>query len=93
LDDLGAAAAHIKKELADGSPPPPRPSRRGRKLAKREPSGRACSFCGCTDPHRAMVHGPGVQICGECVTIAGEIVAAQHQQAERDLQPGRRLNG
>ncbi|HEX4811536.1 MAG TPA: Clp protease N-terminal domain-containing protein [Nonomuraea sp.] len=93
LDDLGVEAAHIKKELADCIPPPPRPGRRGRKLGKREPGTRACSFCGCPDPHRAMVHGPGVQICGECVTIAGEIVAAQHEQADRELQPGRRLIG
>ncbi|MGW3353413.1 Clp protease N-terminal domain-containing protein [Nonomuraea rubra] len=93
LDDLGIEAAHIKKELADHIPPPPRPGRRGRKLAKPGRAERACSFCGCTDPHRAMVHGPGVQICGECVTLAGEIVAAQHEQADRALQPGRRLIG
>ncbi|MFB4269663.1 Clp protease N-terminal domain-containing protein [Nonomuraea sp. GTA35] len=93
LDDLGVDAAHIKKELADCIPPPPRPGRRGRKLAKPGRAQRACSFCGCTDPHRAMVHGPGVQICGECVTLAGEIVAAQHEQADRELQPGRRLIG
>ncbi|WP_049564012.1 ClpX C4-type zinc finger protein [Nonomuraea sp. SBT364] len=93
LDDLGVEAAHIKKELADCIPPPPRPGRRGRKLAKPGRAERACSFCGCTDPHRAMVHGPGVQICGECVTLAGEIVTAQHDQADRELQPGRRLIG
>ncbi|MGV9386453.1 hypothetical protein ACWDRB_62370 [Nonomuraea sp. NPDC003707] len=40
-----------------------------------------------------MVHGPGVQICGECVTLAAKIVAAQHGQADRELQPGQRLIG
>lgn len=93
LDDLGIQAAHIKKELADCIPPPPRPGRRARKLAKPSRDVRACSFCGCTDPHRAMVHGPGVQICGQCVRLAGEIVTAQHEQAEHELQPGRRLIG
>jgi hypothetical protein len=28
-----------------------------------------------------------------CVALAGEIIASQHEQAERDLQPGRRLIG
>ncbi|MET9240933.1 Clp protease N-terminal domain-containing protein [Nonomuraea sp. NPDC003709] len=93
LDDLGAETAQIKKALNEWIPAPPRPGRRARKIGKLGTGVRACSFCGCTDPHRAMVHGPGVQICGECVTIATEIIATQHDQAKRDLQPGRRLIG
>jgi hypothetical protein len=34
-------------------------------------AGRACSFCGCTDPE-PMVNGPGVRIYGECVAQADE---------------------
>ncbi|MBO3744866.1 hypothetical protein J5X84_02210 [Streptosporangiaceae bacterium NEAU-GS5] len=93
LDDLGVEAASIKRELAEWIPAPPRPSRRSRKLTKPGRGARSCSFCGCQDPHRAMVHGPGVQICGECVQLAVEIVTAQHEQADHALQPGRRLIG
>ncbi|MFG1697116.1 Clp protease N-terminal domain-containing protein [Nonomuraea sp. NPDC049309] len=91
LDVLGVQAAQIKKELSEWIPAPPRSGRRTRKIGKVPTGVRACSFCGCTDPHRAMVHGPGVQICGACVTIATEIVAARHAEAAQDLQPGRRL--
>jgi hypothetical protein len=90
LEDLGVEASRLKKELDDFIPPPPKPGRRPRKIGRRAgvPS---CSFCGCTDPHRAMVHGPGVQICGECVVLAGEIIAAG--QSEGGSGPGRRLIG
>ncbi|MFI6905804.1 Clp protease N-terminal domain-containing protein [Nonomuraea sp. NPDC050394] len=86
LDDLGVDPARIKKELNDLIPPPPRPGRRGRKLGKRDIS--ACSFCGCADQERAMVNGPGVRICGECVGFATEIIHAAHGTA---TAPGRRL--
>ncbi|MQA97390.1 MAG: hypothetical protein GEV11_23145 [Streptosporangiales bacterium] len=92
LDDLGAPATQIRQELDDRIPPPARPRRAG-KLGKRRTGVRACSFCGCADRHRAMVHGPGVQICGECVALAGEIITSRHDQASRDLETGRRLIG
>lgn len=81
LDDLGVDPARAKKELNDCIPPPPRPGRRGRRLGKGRDGVRACSFCGCTDPHRSMVNGPGVQICGECVILAREIIESAREPA------------
>ncbi|WP_157251268.1 Clp protease N-terminal domain-containing protein [Nonomuraea typhae] len=86
LDDLGVAPARMKKELNDLIPPPPRPGRRGRKPGRRDTL--ACSFCGCADGSRAMVNGPGVQICGECVALAVEIIEAAHGKTTAS---GRRL--
>jgi hypothetical protein len=91
LNDLGVDAARVKKELSDCIPPPPRPGRR-RRIGKHDPGARACSFCGCTDPHRPMVNGPGVRICGQCVALASDIIQTSHDQATRDsLSDGRLL--
>ncbi|MGW6196956.1 Clp protease N-terminal domain-containing protein [Kribbella sp. NPDC055110] len=77
LDSLGVELARVKKELADLIPPPARSGRRGRRTGKPDRDGRACSFCGCSDTGRAMVNGPGVRICSECVVLASDIVGAQ----------------
>jgi ATP-dependent Clp protease ATP-binding subunit ClpA len=77
LNDLGVDPAQIKKELADCIPPPPRPRRR---LGKGR-SGRTCSFCGCADPGRPMVAGPGVWICGECVQLSTNILRTRQTGA------------
>jgi ATP-dependent Clp protease ATP-binding subunit ClpA len=75
LNDLGIDSDQIKKELVDWIPPHPRSRRR---LGKgRDRSGRACSFCGCTDPGRAMVAGPGVWICGECLQLSASILRTE----------------
>ncbi|MFB9420031.1 hypothetical protein [Nonomuraea rubra] len=71
LDDLGVEAAHFKRELADCIPPPPRPGRRGRKPARRDPGRRACSFC-----------GECVHLAGEIVV--GQHEQAQHEQAQHE---------
>lgn len=71
-------------------PPPPRPGRRGRRIGKGDHGTRTCSFCGCTDPHRAMVTGPGIRICGECVTLSADILKTE-RDAHRDPTPGGRL--
>jgi len=76
LDDLGVEPARVKKEFADLNPPPPRSGRRGRRTGKPDRDGLACSFCGCSDPDRVMVNGPGVRICSECVVLATDIVAS-----------------
>lgn len=73
LNDLDVDPARIKKELASCLPPPPRARRR---LGKGR-TGRACSFCGCADPERPMVAGPGVWICGECVDLCTDILRAR----------------
>ena len=87
LNDLGVDPARVKKELNDLIPPPPRPGRRGRRIGKGD-HGRACSFCGCTDPHRAMVTGPGIRICGECVALSADILKAGHEDAARESFSG-----
>jgi hypothetical protein len=58
LNYLGVDPARVKKELNDLIPPPPRPGRRSRRVGKGDQGIGACSFCGHTDPHRAMVTGP-----------------------------------
>ena len=73
LNDLAVDPARIKKELAGCLPPSPRPRRR---LGKGR-TGRACSFCGCTDPDRPMVAGPSVWICGDCVELSTDILRAR----------------
>jgi hypothetical protein len=70
LNDLGVDPAGVKKELARCMPPPPRPRRR---LGKGR-TGRTCSFCGCADPGRPMVAGPGVWICRDCVELSAGIL-------------------
>jgi ATP-dependent Clp protease ATP-binding subunit ClpA len=92
LNDLGVDAARLKKEMNECIPPRPRPGRR-RRAGKVDPAVRTCSFCGCTDPHRQMVSGPGVRICGECVALATDIIASQHEQAEQGLHSTGRLTG
>ncbi|HEY3261948.1 MAG TPA: Clp protease N-terminal domain-containing protein [Pseudonocardiaceae bacterium] len=77
LNDLDVDPARIKKELDHCLPPLPRPRRR---LGKGR-TGRACSFCGCTDPDRPMVAGPGVCICGECVQLSTSILRSQQTSA------------
>lgn len=74
LNHLGVDPAQVKKELADLIPQPPHPRRLGRRTGKPQSAARACSFCGCTDPSRPMVNGPGVQICADCITIATDIL-------------------
>jgi ATP-dependent Clp protease ATP-binding subunit ClpA len=80
LNDLGVDPARVKKELNCMIPPPPRPGRRGRRIGKGDHGTRTCSFCGCTDPHRAMVTGPGIRICGECVALSADILKTGEQQ-------------
>jgi ATP-dependent Clp protease ATP-binding subunit ClpA len=75
LNHLGVDAALLKKELTELIPPPPRPRRR---LGKGR-TGRACSFCGCTDAGRAMVAGPGVWICSECVQLSIDILRTEQR--------------
>jgi Clp amino terminal domain, pathogenicity island component/ClpX C4-type zinc finger len=95
LNDLGVEPARVKKELNDLIPPPPRPGRRGRRIGKGDHGTRACSFCGCTDPHRAMVTGPGIRICGECVALSAGILRSSQQQdmAASGRRDGGRLLG
>jgi ATP-dependent Clp protease ATP-binding subunit ClpA len=81
LNDLGVDAARITKELSEASPPRPRPRRR---LGKGR-TGRTCSFCGCTDPGRPMVAGPGVWICEECVQLSADVLRTE----QRGLRPAR----
>ncbi len=69
LNDLGVDPARMKKELADMIPPPVRSRSRGKRIR-----GRVCAFCGCTDPDRPMVAGPGVWICANCVHLGVEIL-------------------
>jgi len=67
LNDLGVEPDRLKKELADMIPPPVRG--RGKRVR-----GRVCAFCGCTNPDRPMVAGPGVWICAHCVHVSLEIL-------------------
>jgi len=83
LDDLGIDPAQVKKELNNLVPAPPRGRRRGRKIGKPDQSDFACSFCGRSDPGRPMVNGPSVQICGECVASATNILKTSQEQAAR----------
>ena len=92
LDDIGVDPARVKKELNDLIPPPPRPRRRGRRAGEPDPHGRACSFCGCADADRAMVNGPGVRICSECITLATEIVTTIREQTAHARSRGDRLH-
>jgi ATP-dependent Clp protease ATP-binding subunit ClpA len=69
LNDLGVDPARVKKELAGMIPPPVRSRGRGKRIR-----GRVCAFCGCTDPDRPMVAGPGVWICAPCVHLSLEIL-------------------
>jgi len=72
LGHLGASIPAIKKELECYlSPGRQRRRRHGGRAA-----GQQCSFCGWNAPGRsAMVAGPGVWICGDCVKLAGEVLA------------------
>jgi ATP-dependent Clp protease ATP-binding subunit ClpA len=78
LNHLGVDPARVKKELAEWLPSPPRPRRR---LGKPRATARTCSFCGCGDPGRAMVAGPGVWICGECVQLSADILRSRRAGA------------
>ncbi|HEX6933872.1 MAG TPA: Clp protease N-terminal domain-containing protein [Streptosporangiaceae bacterium] len=71
---LDASIPAIKRELECYISPSRRRRRRGKS------GDRACSFCGKADDSGvAMVAGPGVWICAECVTLAGEILAGPRQ--------------
>jgi hypothetical protein len=74
LGHLGASIPDIKKELECYlSPGRQRRRRRGGKAA-----GQHCSFCGrAAASGTRMVAGPAVWICGDCVKLAGEILAEQ----------------
>src|SRR5215475_1960341 len=70
LIQMNASIPAIKRELECYISPPRRRRRRGK---SRE---RHCSFCGKSPEIAAeMVAGPGVWICGECVALAGQILA------------------
>lgn len=54
----------------------PAPRRQRRRRGHRKTGSQRCSFCGkAADGGFAMVAGPGVWICAECVALAGEILA------------------
>jgi Clp amino terminal domain, pathogenicity island component/ClpX C4-type zinc finger len=90
LDHLGVDPARVKKELNDQIPPPAKAPRRARRAGKPVRHARACSFCGC-DPHRPIVHGPGVRICRDCIVLATDILGAADEQASRAGTPAGRL--
>ena len=73
LGQLGASIPAIKKELECYlSPGNAAPARRGKTASQQ------CSFCGWAAAGRSrMVAGPGVWICADCVTLAGEILAGR----------------
>jgi hypothetical protein len=71
LNDLGVDPARVKRELAGMIPPPPR----GRPARSRKGGrGRACSFCGCAEPNRPMVAGPGLWICATCIRMSQDVL-------------------
>lgn len=74
LGQMGASIPGIKRELECYISPGKQRRRRGRgKTASQH-----CSFCGkAPDGGLAMVAGPGVWICAECVALAGDILAEQ----------------
>ena len=76
LADIGVDPGRVKKELAHILPVAPR-SRRRRGRGSVDIPGRNCSFCGCSDPLRPMVNGPGVVICEECVQLSAGILRDQ----------------
>jgi ATP-dependent Clp protease ATP-binding subunit ClpA len=73
LAALGVDAAQVKKELQEWIAPV---QRRHRRLSKGNATGRACSFCGCTDLS-PLVAGPGVWICGSCAQTALDILRTE----------------
>jgi ATP-dependent Clp protease ATP-binding subunit ClpA len=84
LDDLDVEVAQIKRLLDDCIPSARESRRHGPRLGKRSRDVGACSFCGCPDRTRAMVNGPGVRICGECVALATDIINATRDDTTRD---------
>ncbi|MEU5876390.1 Clp protease N-terminal domain-containing protein [Spirillospora sp. NPDC047279] len=84
VDHLGVNVGAVKKQLNELIPPMPSRPRRRQSKGRCDPRDRACSFCGCEAPERPMVHGPGVWICTDCVTLATDILAA----GDRALRPG-----
>ena len=73
LGQLGASIPAIKKELECYLSPERQRRRRRGKTASRQ-----CSFCGRAGADGSrMVAGPGVWICADCVTLAGEILAGR----------------
>lgn len=77
LNDLGVDPAQVKKELQEWIAPV---ARRSRRIRKGTTTGRACSFCGCTDLG-PLVAGPGVYICGNCVQTSMEIFRSEQRGA------------
>jgi ATP-dependent Clp protease ATP-binding subunit ClpA len=90
LNNVGVDPARVKKELNCLIPPLPRPGRRGWKGRNDD---RACAFCGCADPQRPMVAGPGVWICRDCVALSTDILNTGQQGTAVREPPGRRLLG
>jgi ATP-dependent Clp protease ATP-binding subunit ClpA len=72
LSDLGVDPAQVKKELGEWIAP----VQRRRRAGKGKATGRACSFCGCTDLG-PLAAGPGVWICGTCAQTALDILRAE----------------
>lgn len=77
LNDLGVDPAQVKKELQEWIPPV---TRRSRRIRKGTITGRACSFCGCSDLG-PLIAGPGVYICGNCVQTSMEILRSEQRGA------------
>jgi ribosomal protein L37AE/L43A len=78
LIQLDASIPAIKRELECYISPSRRRRRRGKG------SDHICSFCGkAEDSGVALVAGPGVWICAECVALAGEILNERETAATR----------
>ncbi|MER6816090.1 Clp protease N-terminal domain-containing protein [Spirillospora sp. NPDC000708] len=73
LDDLGTDISQLTRDLQEWVAPV---QRRHRRIGKSKSTGRACSFCGCTDLG-PLVAGPGVWICGNCAQTAIDILRAE----------------
>jgi ATP-dependent Clp protease ATP-binding subunit ClpA len=88
LDDLDVEVAQIKKQLNDYIPPARQQRRQVPRLGKRGREVGACSFCGCPDRSRAMVNGPGVRICADCVALATDSINATRDDVARVNRTG-----
>jgi len=78
----------VRAAVAGGVLPPPDPSPLAAALVSPglppRPFEALCSFCGKTSEHVAIVQGPGVAICGECI----ELVTIVHEEVTK--QPAER---
>lgn len=75
LNDLGVDPAQVKNGLEEWIAPV---ARRSRRIRKGTATGRACSFCGCSDLG-PLVAGPGVYICGNCVQTSMEVLRSEQR--------------